>query len=205
MGNCFGTSETKDSGYGTSSGGATKRYASSSGGGGVAPPSKVMTPSEDQRREQARIAAEERARKNAVRGTQRTTYVYQYLPFPTSSGSIQPFMAYHPMLTLQYFSHLCFFVYCCGYYHCFSACRHRYHRRPKSKPKPVETQGFGKGGPDIAVRLFFYLFTFCYVSLDHAHYPLLDRESYRDHLCLHACWYGNANSFETNKLTNNHL
>lgn len=42
---------------------------------GSAPPPKVMTPNEEDRREQARAAAEERARKNAVRGTQRYTYV----------------------------------------------------------------------------------------------------------------------------------
>ena len=42
---------------------------------GAPPPRKVMTPDEDQRREQARIAAEERLRKDAVRGTQRYQYV----------------------------------------------------------------------------------------------------------------------------------
>lgn len=40
---------------------------------GVPPPRKVMTPGNDERRAQALVAAEERARQNAVRGTQRTT------------------------------------------------------------------------------------------------------------------------------------
>ncbi|PXF43306.1 hypothetical protein BWQ96_06945 [Gracilariopsis chorda] len=39
---------------------------------GAAPPKNVMTPTASQRREQALQAAEERARKDAVRGTQRT-------------------------------------------------------------------------------------------------------------------------------------
>lgn len=47
-----------------------KRYA-----GGAAPAVNAMTPDEDERREQARKAAEERARQNAVRGTQRYKYV----------------------------------------------------------------------------------------------------------------------------------
>lgn len=42
---------------------------------GAPPPRKVMTPDEDQRREQARAAAEERLRKDSVRGTQRYQYV----------------------------------------------------------------------------------------------------------------------------------
>lgn len=50
-----------------------KRAKQSVSGG--APPSNVMTPTASQRREQALQAAEERARKDAVRGTQRTRYV----------------------------------------------------------------------------------------------------------------------------------
>lgn len=38
---------------------------------GNPPPPKVMTPAQDELREQARAAAEERARVNAVRGTHR--------------------------------------------------------------------------------------------------------------------------------------
>lgn len=38
---------------------------------GGPPPPKVMTPAQDERREAARMAAEERARQGAVRGTQR--------------------------------------------------------------------------------------------------------------------------------------
>lgn len=42
---------------------------------GMPPPTNVMTPNEQDRRETARKAAEERARQNSVRGTQRYQYV----------------------------------------------------------------------------------------------------------------------------------
>lgn len=56
---------------------------------GAPPPANVMTPSQDARREQARLAAEERARQGAVRGTQRYQYVTS-MPF-FSPGSPQRF------------------------------------------------------------------------------------------------------------------
>ena len=61
------------------------------------PAPKVMTPTEAERRETARVAAEERARKNAVRGTQRYTYVFislirlSLIPLPFPPPGLVPF------------------------------------------------------------------------------------------------------------------
>lgn len=67
MGNCCGGDDYP----GTGQYAASENHTSS----GVPPPPKMMTPDEDKRREQTLKAAEERARQNAVRGTQRYTYV----------------------------------------------------------------------------------------------------------------------------------
>lgn len=48
---------------------------------GGPPVPQVMTPTEDERRRQALVAAEERARLGAVRGTQRTQCVVLHLSF----------------------------------------------------------------------------------------------------------------------------
>lgn len=80
--------------------GSTKAHTVS----GMPPPHKMMTPDENERRRQARIAAEERARKNAVRGTQRYTYVCRILffRFPNSLAR-----RIHSLLSSQFSDHSC--------------------------------------------------------------------------------------------------
>lgn len=104
----------------------------------TAPPANGMTPDDEQRRQVARAAAEERARQNAVRGTQRYTYVYLVFFFLLNFYDLV-FPCRLVCLVAHLSSVICFACFACS---------------PKRKPAVNNSVDLGgKSGPDISVSL----------------------------------------------------